>query len=210
MKLNLLLPWLCVVGLGAGMAATYVSSSKKDAELNRLQAESEELPQLRADFTEVKDQVAAQQNEISRLRADSQELLRLRGEVGKLQGEKTQLTKQLQTIQAQAAQAAQTAQAKGQQLASLQTDIEAMRKSTEQNQQNAALNGCLNSLRQLDAAKQQWALENQKRQDSLPAATDLAPYFANNLPPVCPAGGIYTINAINQKPACSVAGHALP
>ena len=33
-------------------------------------------------------------------------------------------------------------------------------------------NGCINNLRQIDAAKQQWALENKMNDTSSPASTD--------------------------------------
>ena len=40
-------------------------------------------------------------------------------------------------------------------------------------------------------------------------AADLAPYLPNNVAIACPAGGTYSINAINVPPTCTVAGHAL-
>jgi hypothetical protein len=74
----------------------------------------------------------------------------------------------------------------------------------------AQLNACINNLRQIDAAKQQWALENDKTADDIPSAQDLLPYFSNAVFPVCPSGGTYTINAVGVLPACSVPGHVLP
>jgi prepilin-type N-terminal cleavage/methylation domain-containing protein len=74
----------------------------------------------------------------------------------------------------------------------------------------AQKNSCINNLRQIDAAKQQWALENKQNDTSSPASTDVQNYLKDNLYPHCPSSGTYTINAINTDPTCSVAGHTLP
>ena len=71
-------------------------------------------------------------------------------------------------------------------------------------------NVCTNNLRQIDAAKQQWALEYKKTAEAVPSAQDLSPYFKDGVFPVCPAGGVYTIGAVGDVPACSVASHVLP
>jgi prepilin-type N-terminal cleavage/methylation domain-containing protein len=71
-------------------------------------------------------------------------------------------------------------------------------------------NSCINNLRQIDAGKQQWALENKEQDTSVPAATDVQNYLKDNLFPHCPASGTYTINAANTDPTCSVSGHVLP
>jgi hypothetical protein len=69
-------------------------------------------------------------------------------------------------------------------------------------------NACINNLRQLDAAKNQWALEKGKTATDVPTKEDLLPYLRNW--PVCPAGGTYTINAVGEPPTCSIPGHQLP
>jgi hypothetical protein len=76
--------------------------------------------------------------------------------------------------------------------------------------ETAQTNACINNLRQIDAAKQQWALENDKTADAVPSAQDLLPYLSNLVFPVCPSGGTYTINAVGVPPTCSVPGHVLP
>ena len=70
-------------------------------------------------------------------------------------------------------------------------------------------NACIGFLRQLDTAKQQWALEKNKPADAVPTAEELQPYFKDGVFPSCPAGGMYSINAVNEVPTCSIAGHAL-
>jgi hypothetical protein len=74
----------------------------------------------------------------------------------------------------------------------------------------AQRNVCINNLRQIDAAKQQWALENDKAADAIPTGLELLPYFQDGIFPVCPSGGTYTINAVGVPPTCSIPGHALP
>jgi hypothetical protein len=73
----------------------------------------------------------------------------------------------------------------------------------------AQKNACINNLRQIDGAKQQWALENSKRTSDVPTWTDLQPYLRNGTRIRCPSGGHYTIGSVGESPRCSVAGHAL-
>ena len=71
-------------------------------------------------------------------------------------------------------------------------------------------NACINNLRQIDAAKQQWALENGRKASDVPTAADLKPFFKNGAFPTCPSGGTYTIGAVSNAPTCSIPGHKLP
>jgi type II secretory pathway pseudopilin PulG len=71
-------------------------------------------------------------------------------------------------------------------------------------------NACINNLRQIQAAKQEWALEKGKAQTDVPTWDDLQPYLPHPVPLVCPAGGTYSINAVGDSPTCSIAGHELP
>ena len=67
----------------------------------------------------------------------------------------------------------------------------------------AQRNACINNLRQIDGAKQQWALEHKKPDTDTPASSDLVFYMKDAQFPVCPAGGTYTINPVNAEPTCS-------
>ena len=69
-------------------------------------------------------------------------------------------------------------------------------------------NACINNLRQLDAAKNEWALEKGKTATDVPTKADLLPYLRSW--PVCPQGGTYTIGTVGDKPTCSIPGHELP
>lgn len=77
----------------------------------------------------------------------------------------------------------------------------------------AQKNACINNLRQIDGAKQQWALENKKSDADVPVESDVQVYIKNNKFPACPSGGTYTIGAVNTDPTCSKGtsdGHELP
>jgi prepilin-type N-terminal cleavage/methylation domain-containing protein len=66
-------------------------------------------------------------------------------------------------------------------------------------------NACINNLRQIDGAKDQYALEND---NGAPAMADLVPEFIKKTPD-CPGGGTYTISGLGADPVCTVAGHVL-
>jgi hypothetical protein len=72
---------------------------------------------------------------------------------------------------------------------------------------------CINNLRQLDAAKREWALENGKTNGVVCTENDIKPYIKldskGNIPR-CPAGGIYTIGKVGEAPTCSITDHVLP
>jgi competence protein ComGC len=75
----------------------------------------------------------------------------------------------------------------------------------------AQTNVCINNLRQIDAAKQQWALENNKKGTDTPTQGDLIRYINNNGKfPVCPKGGTYSIGPVDEPPTCSIPKHQLP
>lgn len=72
---------------------------------------------------------------------------------------------------------------------------------------------CINHLRQIDAAKNQWALEQAKRTGDTPTVTDITPYIKldkDGQIPKCPADGKYTLNSMGQSPTCSIPSHNLP
>jgi DNA repair ATPase RecN len=201
------LPWLLAVLALGGAYFFYNSSQSKSAELAKLRSEVQELQTLRTEVTELRGlQVPAE--EVAQLRKDKEDLLRLRNEVGQLRNEKQQLSKQAQSAQTALAGAqaeSQRVQAQAQALAQARDKV----LTQAQEQAVQMRNACINNLRQIDAAKQQWALERQKTEDVIPTAPDLLPYFKGGVMPVCPAGGQYTLNNLNTRPNCSVAEHAL-
>jgi prepilin-type N-terminal cleavage/methylation domain-containing protein len=75
----------------------------------------------------------------------------------------------------------------------------------------AQKNSCVANLRQIDGAKQQWALENKKASTDTPADSDVTGFLKGGNMPACPAGGSYTVNAVSADPTCSKSadGHTL-
>ena len=67
---------------------------------------------------------------------------------------------------------------------------------------------CVSTLKTIDGAKANWALENKKGDGDVPNEADLfgADKYIEKKP-TCPAGGTYTLGAIREKPSCSVEGH---
>ncbi len=69
---------------------------------------------------------------------------------------------------------------------------------------------CMNNLRMLDAAKEQWALEQAKGDGDEVDLTGVGAFIPGGTMPTCPEGGVYELNPIGSAPTCSVPGHALP
>ena len=68
---------------------------------------------------------------------------------------------------------------------------------------------CINNLRQIEAAKEQWALEKGKVNGDEVYLLGILEYIKGGRLPVCPQGGTYKLNRIGQPPECSIPGHAL-
>jgi hypothetical protein len=80
-------------------------------------------------------------------------------------------------------------------------------------------NACINNLRRIDAAKNQWVLEHNAKSNDVVTLDDIKPYLEHDLEPngkpyikfdakgnlpKCPSGGIYTIGKVGDAPTCSV------
>lgn len=84
-------------------------------------------------------------------------------------------------------------------------------------------NACINNLRLIDSAKQQWALEQRQGSTATPAGTDLQPYLGHGSAgelPSCPADSTSswttsygsTVGNVSAKPTCNIVPgtHILP
>jgi prepilin-type N-terminal cleavage/methylation domain-containing protein len=75
-------------------------------------------------------------------------------------------------------------------------------------------NACRNNLRLIDAAKEQWAMENNQDTGADPATAvnglTYLDYLKGGAVPTCPSSGTYTPEDIGTAPTCSIGGdHAL-
>jgi prepilin-type N-terminal cleavage/methylation domain-containing protein len=60
--------------------------------------------------------------------------------------------------------------------------------------ENARTRACVSNMKQIQAAIEQWAMENKKAaSDPVPALSDLSPTYIKTWP-TCPSGGTYTIS----------------
>ena len=69
------------------------------------------------------------------------------------------------------------------------------------------MNSCINNLRQMDAAIQQFALETKQATGGTVTTANIAPYIKLNSSssiPGCPGNGTYTLTSNTNSPACSL------
>jgi prepilin-type N-terminal cleavage/methylation domain-containing protein len=75
-------------------------------------------------------------------------------------------------------------------------------------------NACINNLRQIDSAKQQWALSSAVMPSSIPGDSNLQPYMGRGSAgqlPVCPLDSTssfdtsYSVNTVQNPPTCKIA-----
>ncbi len=217
-QLKTVLPWVCALGLGAGMVVLRARNRDAQSELSGLRQAGQELNRLRSENEELK-KVQVQAEELARLRKENEEIHRLRNEVHQLREEKQQAAKPGQPAPAPAAPPKTDAPWQQQmqlQLQQLRAENERLRAENLQLQQvraeaqaNAPAATCINNLRMIEGAKEQWALENRKAVGTAVTAQDLQPYLRNNTPLACPLGGVYTLNPVGTLATCNIAGHAI-
>lgn len=69
---------------------------------------------------------------------------------------------------------------------------------------------CINGLRHISYAKEQWRSDFKKSSTDTPTWDDL---IGTNLyirqMPVCPSNGTYTIGSLLERPQCTIFGHTL-
>ena len=87
--------------------------------------------------------------------------------------------------------------------------------------QVAQMNTCISNLRNIDDAKQEWALDQRKQNTDTPLGSDLQPYLGRTAAgslPSCPADGAQTFatsyapQSVGAKAVCLIvpATHVLP
>lgn len=76
---------------------------------------------------------------------------------------------------------------------------------------NSQKSTCIANLKQIETAKEQWAMENGQGSTATPTSANLSPNYLKSYP-ACPTAGTYTIGDMSTRPACSnaaSAGHQL-
>jgi len=197
--------WLCLALMVVAEIFLFRAIREKDGALTDLRQAQGELRQMGKDLDDLKNSnTGLQAAEISRLRKQN--------EIYTNRLAKAQVM--IDQLEAEVAQSAQS-------LTTARTALQLQQDHLQQLQTENRLvadaglviihrNACINNLRQIDGAKQQWALEKNKRTDDRPRPEDLLPYLKDGIFPACPDGGNYSINTVDEIPACSVQGHVLP
>jgi hypothetical protein len=206
-----------LLALIAQFALLYPRLRARDAEISALHANLKAMERSEVERHELATQLVARDVELVRLRKDNQELHRLRNEVRQVREAARQAD-----LAARAGTASEPTEAADELVGRLQRQVQQLQLENAQlraaEQQAIELrdraleleHGCINNLRQIEGAKQQWALENVQPEGALPEPADLEPYLRDPAVWFCPADGFYILNAVGFAPVCSVPGHALP
>jgi hypothetical protein len=72
--------------------------------------------------------------------------------------------------------------------------------------QTSQMNACINNMRQIDAGKEQCALETGARPGQRVDINAVNRFIKGGVTPVCPAGGTYSYRLLGQDPECSLHG----
>jgi chromosome segregation ATPase len=205
MNLKRWFAWLCLALMLVAEFFLFRALREKDAAQTDLRAAQAQMWQMQKDLDELKNSNAGlQAAEISRLRKQN-EIYTNRIAVAQAK---------IDELKAEAAQTAQH-------LTTARTALELQQDHLQQLQTENKLvtdagitiihrNTCINNLRQIDGAKQQWALEKNKSGDDVPTVEDLLPYLNDGVFPTCPDGGTYSINSVDAVPTCTIQDHVLP
>ena len=209
-------PWACLALMLAADVFLFLAIRQKDEIMIELRDKQVQWRQTQDELTELKNSnVGLQASEILRLRKQNEFLTNqnailtnqfagLEMSLAELQAENTSNAQHLGTARL----AIRLQQEHLQQLAQASEKVlsEAVADATNTAAIIAQKN-CLNNLRLIDDAKQAWATENGEPDNAVPKRADLLPYLKGGEFPVCPSGGKYSINAVNELPTCSFPGH---
>ena len=205
MNLKRWFAWLCLALMLVAEICLFRALREKDAAQTDLSAAQTQMWQMQKELDELKNSNAGMQAaEISRLRKQNEfytnRLAQVQARVDQLEADAAQTEQHLTT--------ARTAlQLQQDHLQQLQTENKLV---TDAGITLIHRNACINNLRQIDGAKQQWALEKNKSGDDVPTEKDLLPYLTDGVFPTCPDGGTYSINNVDAVPTCTVPDHVLP
>ena len=202
--------WACIVLLLAGEGFLYTANQQKSTAVAKWNDAQEQITLLHKEMDQYRlSSSIVQSNELARLRRENANLtLKLNAAletIKALVGTNALLAQDLDATRELATQ-------QQDQLAQMQpedqTNTVVAQSSPPLSLAEAQREECINNLREIDAAKQQWAIDKNKRLNAIPTVLDLLPYMPDGFP-VCPTGGKYTIHSVQNSPTCSVAGHTL-
>ncbi len=212
MNLKRWFAWLCLALMLVAEIFLFRAVREKDTALTEVRAAQIQMREMQTELDALrKSDAGLQAAEISRLRKQNgiytNKLAAVQASIVPLILENQSNTTHLAT----ARMALQLQQQHLQELENLNNQIvNASTAAMDASATVIAKKTCLNNLRLIDDAKQQWATDFGKPDSAVPSEKDLAPYLKNKILPICPGGGIYLINAVDEFPTCSTPGHVLP
>lgn len=205
MNLKRWFAWLCLTLMLVSEIFLFRALHEKETAQTDLHAAQAQIWQLQKDLDELKNSNAGlQASEILRLRKQNEIYS---NQLAQAQTMMNQLTAQVQETAENLTNARAALQLQQEHLQQLQSENKLV---TDAGITIIHRNACINNLRQIDAAKQQWALEKNKSSDDVPTVDDLVPYLKDGVFPICPDGGTYSINEVDTLPTCTIQGHVLP
>ena len=191
-------------------------ASKADYEnrLSEVQVKNTELSRTVAEQAAELEKVGGQLGEMKRLRRENKEIHELRaasGDVQRLQKEKEKLLREMELLRSKLNHAQTQASQMQERARDAQQALRQTRSAVTAGMVQQQTKACIANLKQIDGAKQQWAIDNRKSGRDVPTAAEL---FGTTLyikiEPTCPAGGArYGINAVQFNPTCSHPDHKL-
>ncbi|HEY4417177.1 MAG TPA: hypothetical protein VGO57_15920 [Verrucomicrobiae bacterium] len=211
--------WACLALMLVAEIFLFHANREKDAALTSLRENQVLLHQTQDELAALKNaNVGLQASEILRLRKLNDIIT---NRVSKFATKLIEISLENQSNAQHLATARLALSLQQQHLAELESanqqisaDNQQIQEAAETEATNAAViiakKTCLANLRHIDDAKQEWAADNNAAEDAVPAANDLLLYLPDAVFPTCPSGGTYSINAVNEVPTCSFAGHVLP
>lgn len=204
MNLKRWFAWLCLALMLFAEILLFCALREKDAALNDAREAQSQMRQMRSELGALKNSNAGlQAAEILRLRRQNEiytnRLAKAQTMIDQLEAEMQQTATNLNTARA-------AILLQQEHLQQLETEN---RLVTDAGLAIIHRNTCVNNLREIDGAKQQWALEKNATLDAVPTVKDLLPYLKDGVFPVFPDGGAYSINSVDMLPTCSIPGHVL-
>ena len=205
MNLKRWFAWACLGLVVVAEISLFRAYRDKDALQVELRTTQTQVRQMSDELNELRNSNAGlQAAEIARLRRQNQILT---NQVAQWRGELDQLSAQSQSNAVHLATAREALRLQQDHIEQIQTEGQQV---LEVSAAIIARKTCVNNLRLIDDAKQQWATDQAKPNTAVPTVKDLLPYFKATGFPECPDGGTYSLNAVNEVPTCSIEGHTLP
>lgn len=193
--------WVCLALMLVAELLLFRANHERDKALSDLRDAQQQLHAAQKELDVLKSSSAGEQ---------AATILSLRKQNEALTAKVSALQKNVDRLQLESQQTARHLSTARDALALQQADLQRLQDEQQRAAMAANANACINNLRQIDAAKMQWAVDKGKSATDVPTTQDLLPYLKDGTFPVCPEGGTYSINALGDLPTCTIPNHVLP